>query len=133
MIFFVLFAFAFVFVLYYFGFLGFFKLLHVQFDSLFALFLFVIWYLLIGIIGDLIIKLVRRYINVVIPVNVWKFFSTFLLIYFINWMIILLLYNSMESIKISGFTQMLASVIISFVELAFEKPEKKGNSHTDLY
>ncbi|MFT8321915.1 MAG: YrvL family regulatory protein [Bacillus sp. (in: firmicutes)] len=124
-LFLVLVAFAFIFAVYYFGLLGFFKLLDVQFDSLYTLFLFVLFYLLLGVIGDSLIKLVTICIYLLVPSKLIRFFMRFLLVYFINWIIIHFLDNAMDSIQLGGYIQMLAAVLISVIELAFDEGPKK--------
>ncbi|MGP7817709.1 YrvL family regulatory protein [Niallia sp. 01092] len=124
----ILFALAFVFATYYFGLLGFFKLLHVQYDSFYTLFLFVLFYLLLGIIGEIIFKLLNTLIHALIPTAFMQFFTEFLLNYFVNWAIIFLLDSWMDSIQIGEYTQILAAALISLIELVVEKSGKKNEN-----
>lgn len=71
--------------LYYFGLLELFKLLDVQYDSLTSLFLFVLFFLFLSAIGEIIIKAIKILIDAIIPSNVLKRLLTFLLIFSVIW------------------------------------------------
>ncbi|PKG23897.1 YrvL family regulatory protein [Niallia nealsonii] len=113
--------------LYYFGLLGLFHLLNVHYDSLKSLFLFVLVFLLISVIGDIIIKVLRIFIHAIIPSNWLQLFLSFLLIFSIIWTCFSIADNWMDSVQLGSSVQLITTLIFSLVELAFDGPKKDGS------
>lgn len=110
--------------LYYFGLLGIFHLLNVHYDSLKSLFLFVLIFLLISVIGDLIIKVLRVFIYAIIPSSRLQLFLSFLLIFSIIWTGFSIADKWMDSVQLGNVVQLITTLIFSLVELAFDSPKK---------
>lgn len=101
---------AFVIAVFYFGILGLFRLLSVQFNSLWSLFWFVVSYLLLGIIGDFVIILLNSLIKTSKKWNSSQLkISHLIFSFFLNWAIISLVDELMDSIELQLLTQMILS------------------------
>lgn len=114
---------------YYFGILGVFKLLGVYYDSLFSLFLFVICYLLLGIIGDVIIETFKIILSI-FKNNPANKLVLFIIYFLVNWFLILLVDSFMDSISIQTETQIVVGIIIGLIEFTLDNNGKrvtKGN------
>lgn len=110
---------------YYFGILGIFKLLGVEYDSFLSLLLFVIFYFLLGIIGDLVVYAFSVLLSSIVFRPLTELTITFLINLLVNWSIISFLNFCMLSIEISIGTQIIASAIISIIEVVLENDDKK--------
>ena len=114
-----------VFAVYYFGILGVFNLLGVEYDSLFSLLLFVIFYFLLGLLGDIVQK---AFIILISSLSINHYatklveFSIYLLV---NWSIISFLNFLMQSIHVEMLTQVIAAAIIALIEFTLENYDKK--------
>jgi Regulatory protein YrvL len=115
-------AIGFVFGVYYFGILGVFNLLGVHYDSFFSLFLFVIFYFLLSLVGEIVIKVL---FSVLTMNHLSTNFAIFLINILVIWSIISFLNYSMDSIEINIGTQLIASTIIAIAELTIENYDKK--------
>ncbi|MEH7254608.1 YrvL family regulatory protein [Neobacillus niacini] len=124
----IIFAIAFVFGIYYFGILGVFNLLGVEYESLYSLFLFVIFYFLLGLIGEIVIKALMILVSAFSINNFATMLFEFLINFLVNWSIISILNLLMQSIHISMVTQVIAASIISVIEITLENYTKKKPS-----
>jgi len=119
-------AIGFVTVVFYFGIVGLFNLLGVEYDSLLSLVWFTIFYFLLSFFGDIFIKI---FIVLTNNSNRWsdnyKKFSILIYSFFVNWGIVSLLNQLMSSINIHLLTQIIFSLIIATLDLIFKDNEKK--------
>lgn len=113
--------------LYYFGLLGLFKLLDVHYDSLTSLFLFVLFFLFLSAIGEIIIKAIKILIDAIIPSNVLKRLLTFLLIFSVIWICFSIADIQVTSVKMGSWVQMITTLLLSLIELSFDSPKRERN------
>ncbi|WP_026672643.1 YrvL family regulatory protein [Alkalihalobacterium bogoriense] len=116
-----------VFAIYYFGLLGLFSILGVQYGSLFGLFLFVLFYFLLSIPGDIVVNsfvlLLRRGETNESLVKWGTLFIRFL----VNWSILSLLHYAMHSVTVTTVTQVVVALGIAIVETVVDKEFQKKN------
>ncbi|MEW9110826.1 MAG: YrvL family regulatory protein [Cytobacillus gottheilii] len=106
---------------YYFGILGLFNILGIHYESLFSLFLFVLFYFLLGIIGDIVLKAFNILMKAAGITGKFSFNAGILLFSFlINWAIISVINLLMDSIEIAAVTGMVLALIISIIEMALD-------------
>ncbi len=110
---------------YYFGILGVFKLLGVQYHSLFSLFLFVIFYLLLGMFGEILIKTFEILLTV-FKNNPATKLVMFIIYFLVNWLLIALVDFFMDSITIQTETQIVVGMIVGLIEFSFDHNEEKN-------
>ncbi|QVY62696.1 YrvL family regulatory protein [Cytobacillus gottheilii] len=109
---------------YYFGILGLFNILGIHYESLFSLFLFVLFYFLLGIIGDIVLKAFNILMKAAGITGKFSFSAGILLFSFlINWAIISVINLLMDSIEIAAVTGMVLALIISIIEMALDSPD----------
>ncbi|KAB2331064.1 YrvL family regulatory protein [Bacillus mesophilum] len=106
---------------YYFGILGLFNILGIHYESLFSLFLFVLFYFLLGIIGDIVLKAFNILLKAAGITAKFSFSAGMLLFSFlINWAIISAINLLMDSIEIAAVTGIILALIISIIEMALD-------------
>ncbi|MGD6941505.1 YrvL family regulatory protein [Cytobacillus gottheilii] len=106
---------------YYFGILGLFNILGIHYESLLSLFLFVLFYFLLGIIGDIVLKAFNILMKAAGITGKFSFSAGILLFSFlINWAIISVINLLMDSIEIAAVTGMVLALIISIIEMALD-------------
>ncbi|MBM7713894.1 YrvL family regulatory protein [Siminovitchia sp. FSL H7-0308] len=120
-------AIAFVIAIYYFGILGLFSILGVKYDTLWSLFLFTLFYFLLGIIGDGVVKVLLSLMKISgkwskLHMKMGLFMFSFL----VNWAIISFLDAFMNSIDLQFITKMILSLIFAIIDFAMETDEKKS-------
>lgn len=118
---------GFVIVAFYFGIVGLFNLLGVEYDSLLSLVWFTIYFTLLSAFGDIVIKM---FIVLTNHSNKWsdnyKKYSIVIYSFFVNWGIVSLLNQLMNSINIHLLTQIVFSLILSILDFfIFKDKEKK--------
>ncbi|WP_080847699.1 YrvL family regulatory protein [Cytobacillus gottheilii] len=114
-------AVGFVVAVYYFGILGLFSILGIQYESLFSLLLFVIFYFLLGIIGDIVLKAFIILMKAAGITAKLSFHAGLLLFSFlINWAIISAINLLMDSIEIAALTGIILALIISVIEMVLD-------------
>ncbi|SMF90074.1 Regulatory protein YrvL [Paenibacillus uliginis N3/975] len=119
-------AIAFVIAAFYFGILGLFSLLGVEYNSFWSLLWFVLSYFLLAIIGDSIIKLCVTIMRISEKWNHTQIKISFLIFSFlINWATISLLDELFNSIELKVLTEIILSLIIAILDLASETKAKK--------
>lgn len=125
----IIFALGFVIGLYYFGILGVFHLIGIQYNSFFSLFLFVIFYFLLGIFGEIILKIFTMLVSTIpLPPIVFGILST-LFAFLVTWAIISFLNFCMTSIDFRAETEILVAAIITIIESAIEQIDKDKDAH----
>lgn len=122
----VLSAVGFIIAVYYFGILGLFNILGIQYESLFSLLLFVLFYFLLGLIGDIVLK---AFIILMKGAGITSALShnagVLLFSFLINWALISLINMLMNSIEIAFLTGIILALIISIIELALDSLDDK--------
>lgn len=123
-------AIAFLFGVYYFGILGVMALLGAEYNSYQSLFLFVLFYFLLAVFGDIIIKA----LSVLMKMSAnWSFqarnIGLFIFSFVVNWAIIALLNNWMDSIQIELHTILVISALIALGDVTVEGNDKKNKIH----
>ncbi|WP_430003807.1 YrvL family regulatory protein [Metabacillus fastidiosus] len=121
----ILFTIIFILSIYYFGILGTFSILGIQYDSLLSLLLFVIFYFLLGLAGDIVIKIFMILISFLPVNNLANIVAKFLIKFLVNLSIVSILDFFMKSIHISTGSQIIVALIIAVIELSFENSLKK--------
>lgn len=120
-------AIGFVITAFYFGIVGLFNLLGVEYDSLWSLVWFTVYYFLLGIFGDIIIKIFIVLTNMS---NIWSdnYKKNSILIYsfLVNWGIVSLLNVLMDSINLHLLTQVIISLIIAILDLISKSNKEKS-------
>lgn len=114
-------------VVFYFGIVGLFNLLGVEYDSLLSLVWFTIYFTLLSVFGDIVIKM---FIVLTNHSNKWsdnyKKYSIVIYSFFVNWGIVSLLNQLMSSINIHLLTQIIFSLIMAILDFfIFKDNEKK--------
>ena len=98
----------------------------VQYDSLGSIFRFIIAYFLIGIIGDILVNVMKSFMEIS---QKWKdshitavyFFFSFL----VNLCIISFLNRFMNSIEIALWTQVVLAGILALLDILFDNDKEK--------
>ncbi len=126
----VMFAIGLVIGIYYFGILGIFNLLGIHYKSLFSVFLFVIFYFLLGLVGDIVNKVFEVLLSSFSMNKLTTKLVMFLFASLVNWSIISCLDYFMQSIHISLETQIIAASIIAIIEFYLENDDKQKNQQT---
>lgn len=108
---------------------GAFDLLGVKYDSYFELLKFVIAYLILGIILDLIAIGFIHAASFYISNKTQQFFTRMLIDCSFNWLAIFTVDEWMTSITIPIHVEILIVVVLFFMDVVFE--EKKENEKTD--
>lgn len=118
---------GFIFAIYYFGILGLFQILNVEYDSLFSFFLFVFFYFLLSFVGDFVAKVFEVLLSFPLKINKrGKILIFFLSHFLITWTIIAFLNMVMSSITIPFTTQIILSLFIALIESTVaNRPKKK--------
>ncbi|OCA84109.1 hypothetical protein A8F94_15405 [Bacillus sp. FJAT-27225] len=111
-------AVGFVFKIYYFGILGAFKLLGVHYETLFSLFLFVVFYFLLGIPGEIVYKVFDVLLS---KISAKNFVAVFLINTLITWSILGLVDTFMDSITIKPLTLLIVASIIAVIETVLDQ------------
>ena len=123
----VIFALGFVFGVYFFGLAGLFKLLGIEYESVWSLVIFVISIFIAGIIIELFMKAVYLLTveNLTGPLK--KVMIRFGFEFFTNWLVLFLVDEFMSSITISIHAEIIIAVVISVLEIAFDDEEEKND------
>ncbi|WP_429999887.1 YrvL family regulatory protein [Metabacillus fastidiosus] len=90
-----------------------------------SLLLFVIFYFLLGLAGDIVIKIFMILISFLAVNNLANLVAKFLIKFLGNLSIVSILDFFMKSIYISVGSQIIVALIITVIELGFENPLKK--------
>ncbi|MCO7175491.1 YrvL family regulatory protein [Sporolactobacillus kofuensis] len=111
---------ALMFGIFYFGFLGLFNLLGIQYDNLLALFLFTLLFLIFSCFADVFEKLVRMLLkDILIEQNrILNYIILFISYSAINLTVISTLDYFMQSIVIQFITQIVISMLLALLDIA---------------
>ncbi|MCF3942643.1 regulatory YrvL family protein [Oceanobacillus alkalisoli] len=124
----ILFVAGFIFGLYFFGLAGVFKVLGVQYDSVWSLAIFVVNLLVIGLIfevfSNVIFKLSVRNMTGKAKVLMIRF----LIEAITNWVVIFTVDELMRSITLSLQTEIIIAIFIATLEIVFDDKDTKKNT-----
>lgn len=118
-------AISFVIAIYYFGIVGLFNILGVHYDSLSSLFWFVASYFLLGIIGDIFIKIMNTLMKKSYKWNQLQLNIGFLIFsFFVNLAIVSFLNYVMHSIDLEIWAQFILALIAALIDVIFDSEKK---------
>lgn len=116
---------AFVFGLYFFGIAGLFNILGIEYDSIWSLFWFAVFFFIVDSFADIIKKVFIVLLDQLSMLNKGTLFTIHFLVV---WAVLSLLNLLMDSIAISINAQLIAAAVIALIEVAlnkFSKPEEQ--------
>lgn len=104
---------------FYFGFLGLFHLLGIHYDSLYALFIFTLLYILFGCFADIFEKIIKALVNQlrIEQDEILKYGILFLSFSAVNLAVVHLLDFYMLSISIHFLTQIILSMLLAILDI----------------
>ncbi len=119
-------AIGFVVALIFFGFVGLFRIIGIEYSSYWSLLWFAVFYFICGFIGDFIVKLLFGLMR---ASGRWSWNALkggyFFLSFLINWGIISILVALMSSIDIQPLTQIGIALFLALLDLVFDPPKEK--------
>ncbi len=112
-----------VFILFYFGFLGLFRLLGIHYDSLQSLLIFTLLFFLLGIFADIFEKIIRLTLSSLFSIHKSKkqpAISVLLLLAYttVNLAVVNILDYLMNSVSILFITQLVLAAVLAVLDLA---------------
>ncbi|MED3576086.1 regulatory YrvL family protein [Cytobacillus praedii] len=116
---------GFVFGLYFFGMAGIFKLLGVQYESIWSLAVFVVSYFILGIIVELFSETIFKLSVRNITGKIWVFFIRISFELTSNWLVLFTVDEFMESITLSWKTEIIIALVVALIEIAFDHDKDK--------
>ncbi|MGN7400973.1 regulatory YrvL family protein [Cytobacillus praedii] len=116
---------GFVFGLYFFGMAGIFKLLGVQYESIWSLAVFVVSYFILGIIVELFSETIFKLSVRNITGEIWGFFIRISFELTSNWLVLFTVDEFMESITLSWKTEIIIALEVALIEIAFDHDKDK--------
>lgn len=116
---------GFVFGLYFFGMAGIFKLLGVQYESIWSLVVFVVSYFILGIIVELFSETIFKLSVRNITGKIWVFFIRISFELTSNWLVLFTVDEFMESITLSWKTEIIIALVVALIEIAFDHDKDK--------
>lgn len=122
----IIFSLSLLLALFFFGFTGLFQLLGVQYDSVSALILFLVNYVIISIIGEFFSKIISLIIVSYLKSNSGKILIPFILDTFANWIILHFIDEAMNSITIPTWVEIITVLLLACADFAFDDRKKKN-------
>lgn len=116
---------GFVFGLYFFGMAGIFKLLGVQYESIWSLVVFVFSYFILGIIVELFSETIFKLSVRNITGEIWVFFIRISFELTSNWLVLFTVDEFMESMTLSWKTEIIIALVVALIEIAFDHDKDK--------
>ena len=116
---------GFVFGLYFFGMAGIFKLLGVQYESIWSLVVFVVSYFILGIIVELFSETIFKLSVRNITGEKWVFFIRISFELTSNWLVLFTVDEFMESMTLSWKTEIIIALVVALIEIAFDHGKDK--------
>lgn len=102
---------------FYFGIVGLFQVLGVEYASLWSLLWFTLFYFFLSIFGDIVIKVFVILTSMSAKWSIpYKKYSIIVYSFFVNWAIVSLLNQWMSSIEIELITQMVFALLIALLD-----------------
>lgn len=113
---------TFLFGIYFFGIAGLFNILGIQYDSIWSLFWFGVFFFILDTFAD-IVKM--AFILLLDRLSIANAGTIFVIHFLVIWSLLSLLNLLMDSITITINAQLIAAAIIALIEVAFNKINKK--------
>ncbi len=101
---------------YYFGLIGLFSLLGVQFESFKAISLFVLFYFLLGIVGDFV---VLAFMALLASIHQQSSVVLFVFTFFVNFSIVTIIDSFMASIALQWYTEIILAALLASLDTIF--------------
>lgn len=124
----ILFVAGFIFGLYFFGLAGVFKVLGVQYDSVWSLAIFVVNLLVIGLIFEVFSKVIFKLSVRNMTGKAKVLMIRFLIEAITNWVVIFTVDELMRSITLSLQTEIIIALFIATLEIVFDDKDTKKNT-----
>ncbi|MFD1030278.1 YrvL family regulatory protein [Metaplanococcus flavidus] len=113
---------AFVFGIYFFGIAGLFNVLGIQYDSIWSLFWFGVFFFILDSFADFIKMVFTILLDHLSIANAGTIFAIYFLVI---WAVLSLLNLLMDSISITVTAQLIAAAVIALIEVGLNKTSKK--------
>ncbi|MDQ0154731.1 regulatory YrvL family protein [Robertmurraya andreesenii] len=123
---------GFVFGIYYFGFVGIFELLGVQYQSFSSLAIFVVCFFILGIFVDLFFGAMAKVAVENETGRVKSFCIELLLAFTSNWLVLFSVDAFMESITLSLKAKLIVSFLLALLEVIFDNKKKSSLLQREL-
>ncbi len=123
----ILFSLSFAIGIFYFGFVGIFSLLGIQFDSYYSLLVFVLLYFVVGIFTDIVSMALVTISYHYISGKLHLFFTRMFIDCTITWLLLFTLDEFMHSITIPFSIEILMAVLLFIIGIAFDDKKIKGS------
>ncbi|MBL5768751.1 regulatory YrvL family protein [Heyndrickxia sporothermodurans] len=120
----IIFALVVVIALYFFGIIGFFRLLNVQYDSNQALISFILKFFFICLIAEVFAKLIIRFIISYVNSNIVNFIVLMFFDILISWIVLHYVDESMSSITIPTWVELILALFLACAEYNFDKKKE---------
>jgi hypothetical protein len=118
---------GFVFGLYFFGFVGVFNLIGVEYQSIWSLVMFVVCFYILGLLFDLFFDAMAKIAVQNISGTVRAFRIKMFFGFVSNWLVLFVVDTIMESITLSLKTKLIVALLLGVLELIFDN-KKEDNS-----
>lgn len=127
----IIFAMGFVFGLYFFGLAGIFKLLGVQYDSIWSLLLFVIIMFIVSGIFEIFAKLIFMLSVRNITEKTTVLIVRIMIEFTLNWLVLFTVDEFMSSITLSAKTEIIIALLITVIEIVFDDDKDEDDDEKD--
>jgi hypothetical protein len=122
----ILLVFGFIVGLYFFGFIGVFKVFGIEYQSMWSLVMFVVCFYILGLVADLFFDSMAK-IAVQNVTSTVKVFSIKMLSGFAsNWLVLMTVDSIMESITLSSLTKLIVALLLGVLEPVFGNKDLKN-------
>lgn len=111
---------GFVFGLYFFGMAGVFKVLGVQYESVWSLLIFVVSFFIVGIIVELFTKVIFKLSVRNIMGKTKVYIIRFIIVSTSNWLVLFTVDEFMRSITLSMNAEIIIALLLTVLEIAFD-------------
>lgn len=111
---------GFVFGLYFFGMAGVFKVLGVQYESVWSLLIFVVSFFIVGIIVELFTKVIFKLSVRNIMGKTKVYIIRFIIVSTSNWLVLFTVDEFMSSITLSMNAEIIIALLLTVLEIAFD-------------
>ncbi|WP_313798923.1 regulatory YrvL family protein [Cytobacillus sp.] len=115
---------GFVLGIYFFGMAGMFKLLGVQYKSIWSLVVFVVSYFFLAMIVELFFTTIFKLSIRNMTGRIWGFLIRISLEFTSNWLVLFTVDEFMDSITLSRETEIMMALLIALIEIAFDNDKE---------
>ncbi|UJL46245.1 regulatory YrvL family protein [Virgibacillus sp. NKC19-16] len=123
----IIFVVGFVLGIYFFGITGIFMLLGVEYESIWSLIVFVVSYVILGVIVELFSKPIFKLLVKNIKGKIEILWTRLSIEGATNWMVLFTVDEFMQSITLSLETEIIAALIIAVIEMVFDRDKEWHN------